>query len=425
MSKRKFIEVEFSDQSPTLSTKYPPLIGRERDHVIAQPVKKKKNSFHVDNLLAEKTGSKKVEYLRPSHEEEKHPSPSVTPIHFTGSAFQRLYKKADDWSVYDRLRGGEHTGERCTKPCCGGENINLTKYPSSIHYYRSRESGSTDSAGSSCNSHKDFPIESEAFSKRRREAFEEDLSYHRQHHYKELRFPYEYERRDYPTYYQEPPRASSKPCACADCHLPKDYGYKKKESKIKQVNVIYRNDRDVYSERKPLSKRKALLNELENKVNQRSTRAEFPIDRALLIDSKQIKEEEEEIEVVDHNESHPLKHGTNIKRKSEEVLKLPAGPGRNRAVANLLERRRVAELNTAFEKLRILIPCYGNEDRALSKIKTLKYALTYMAHLMTIVREQTVVGHFNTENDFHKLSKHDPLIQKCREHMFRKKIFMK
>ena len=52
----------------------------------------------------------------------------------------------------------------------------------------------------------------------------------------------------------------------------------------------------------------------------------------------------------------------------------------NRLLANEHERRRVAQLNNAYQDLRQLIPGYQC-DTKLPKIKILKYAINYIAHL--------------------------------------------
>lgn len=56
----------------------------------------------------------------------------------------------------------------------------------------------------------------------------------------------------------------------------------------------------------------------------------------------------------------------------------------NRLLANEHERRRVAQLNNAYQDLRQLIPGYQC-DTKLPKIKILKYAINYIAHLDTIL----------------------------------------
>ena len=109
--------------------------------------------------------------------------------------------------------------------------------------------------------------------------------------------------------------------------------------------------------------------------------------------------------------------------KTTENRKLSPGNNKSRALANLLERRRVAELNSAFETLREMIPLYGNEDRSLSKIKTLRYAMTYMSHLVLILNEASMKVLPEATNFFINLSQKDPLIQICKEHMLKRKIF--
>ena len=56
----------------------------------------------------------------------------------------------------------------------------------------------------------------------------------------------------------------------------------------------------------------------------------------------------------------------------------------NRLLANEHERRRVAQLNNAYQDLRQLIPGYQC-DTKLPKIKILKYAINYIAHLDDIL----------------------------------------
>lgn len=64
--------------------------------------------------------------------------------------------------------------------------------------------------------------------------------------------------------------------------------------------------------------------------------------------------------------------------KSQQRSKL------NRLLANEHERRRVAQLNNAYQDLRQLIPGYQC-DTKLPKIKILKYAINYIAHLDKIL----------------------------------------
>lgn len=78
-----------------------------------------------------------------------------------------------------------------------------------------------------------------------------------------------------------------------------------------------------------------------------------------------IPEEEEDLRQSD-NEGYQM--------KGRQRTKL------NRMLANEHERRRVAQLNSAYQDLRQLIPGYQC-DTKLPKIKILKYAIDYIAHL--------------------------------------------
>lgn len=90
---------------------------------------------------------------------------------------------------------------------------------------------------------------------------------------------------------------------------------------------------------------------------------------------------------------------------------------KSRALANWLERKRVAELNDAFERLRKMVPTYGNEDRSLSKIKTLRYATTYIGHLALIYDKQCRFGINDLKNGLMKVVEIDPMLQRCQEHL--------
>ena len=90
---------------------------------------------------------------------------------------------------------------------------------------------------------------------------------------------------------------------------------------------------------------------------------------------------------------------------------------KSRALANWLERKRVAELNDAFDRLRKMVPTYGNEDRSLSKIKTLRYATTYIGHLALIHEKQCRYGIEDLKNGLIKVQEIDPMLQRCQEHL--------
>ena len=70
------------------------------------------------------------------------------------------------------------------------------------------------------------------------------------------------------------------------------------------------------------------------------------------------------------------KEGYHVKGRQRSKL--------NRLLANEHERRRVAQLNSAYQDLRQLIPGYQC-DTKLPKIKILKYAINYIAHLDDIL----------------------------------------
>jgi len=90
---------------------------------------------------------------------------------------------------------------------------------------------------------------------------------------------------------------------------------------------------------------------------------------------------------------------------------------KSRALANWLERKRVAELNDAFERLRRMVPTYGNEDRSLSKIKTLRYATTYIRHLALIHEKQCIYEIEDLKKGLKKVLEIDPMLQRCQEHL--------
>ena len=121
--------------------------------------------------------------------------------------------------------------------------------------------------------------------------------------------------------------------------------------------------------------------------------------------------------------SFACKEENSVMRRNKENKSRASLPvNKSRIVANWLERKRVAELNQAFEKLRKMVPPYGNEDRSLSKIKTLRYAVTYISHLGFILSKQKKYGYFDVKRETRRLYDIDPLFQKCREHMEMKDV---
>ncbi|XP_074092264.1 transcription factor ATOH7 [Macrotis lagotis] len=85
---------------------------------------------------------------------------------------------------------------------------------------------------------------------------------------------------------------------------------------------------------------------------------------------------------------------------------------RRRLAANARERRRMQGLNTAFDRLRKVVPQWG-QDKKLSKYETLQMALSYIMALTRILAEAERYGserdwlggpcpHFSTDS-YHAL----------------------
>ncbi|XP_051883731.1 transcription factor ATOH7-like [Pristis pectinata] len=64
---------------------------------------------------------------------------------------------------------------------------------------------------------------------------------------------------------------------------------------------------------------------------------------------------------------------------------------RRRMAANARERRRMQGLNTAFDRLRKVVPQWG-QDKKLSKYETLQMALSYIIALTRILTEAERYG---------------------------------
>ncbi|KAH1168465.1 protein atonal homolog 7 [Mauremys mutica] len=89
---------------------------------------------------------------------------------------------------------------------------------------------------------------------------------------------------------------------------------------------------------------------------------------------------------------------------------------KRRLAANARERRRMQGLNTAFDRLRKVVPQWG-QDKKLSKYETLQMALSYIMALTRILAE---AERYSTERDwinfhcehFHQESYHTYMGQK-------------
>jgi atonal protein 1/7 len=73
------------------------------------------------------------------------------------------------------------------------------------------------------------------------------------------------------------------------------------------------------------------------------------------------------------------------KRRSSNKLVSPVVMKKRRLAANARERRRMQNLNKAFDRLRTHLPSLGN-DRQLSKFETLQMAQTYITALNDLLQ---------------------------------------
>jgi hypothetical protein len=84
-----------------------------------------------------------------------------------------------------------------------------------------------------------------------------------------------------------------------------------------------------------------------------------------------------------YEENGKQKHKT--KRRSSNKLVSPVIMKKRRLAANARERRRMQNLNKAFDRLRTHLPSLGN-DRQLSKFETLQMAQTYITALNDLLQ---------------------------------------
>lgn len=75
--------------------------------------------------------------------------------------------------------------------------------------------------------------------------------------------------------------------------------------------------------------------------------------------------------------------GSGKRRRNKQIS--PVVKRKRRLAANARERRRMQNLNQAFDRLRQYLPCLGN-DRQLSKHETLQMAQTYISALGDLLR---------------------------------------
>uniref|UniRef100_U3KI44 Atonal bHLH transcription factor 7 n=1 Tax=Ficedula albicollis TaxID=59894 RepID=U3KI44_FICAL len=79
---------------------------------------------------------------------------------------------------------------------------------------------------------------------------------------------------------------------------------------------------------------------------------------------------------------------------------------KRRLAANARERRRMQGLNTAFDRLRKVVPQWG-QDKKLSKYETLQMALSYIMALTRILAEAESYRCSDSCDDSWKLSKNE------------------
>lgn len=93
-----------------------------------------------------------------------------------------------------------------------------------------------------------------------------------------------------------------------------------------------------------------------------------------------------------HQHDHQLQHQQHQQQTADQVLMqevdLPPERIIQRVKANKKERRRTQSINQAFNELRRHIPDVPS-DTKLSKIKTLRLAISYINYLMSALNEDT------------------------------------
>ena len=373
--------------------------SRELSHTHHKCMDRKKN-FSVDKLLSERRYEKNCN--NESSVIHKKSTVSIMNIKHSPKITERIKPRSSIEDSKFNCKDALWVDAERNRMFSDSFSVPSPYLTSPTHSYRSNETGSANSTGSGCNSYIAPRSSTSGFSSPddyRRYAictgsccrtYDDDgviLS---------VASP-----SSYPSYKKNKNTTMNEEnCSCPQCDVNREF-LRRGSRTSKLLSPITDDHYSPMGKRKPLSKRKALLGELEQE-NKRTN-----VHDLVSIPPKN------HIPRVQQNYNYQQEQKTS----TTELLNIPAGPNRSRAVANLLERRRVAELNSSFETLRVLVPTYGNEDRTLSKIKTLKYALTYIDHLMTVLTELKNDNDFDLERDFIHLSRKDPLIQKSRDHM--------
>ncbi|XP_065339605.1 protein atonal-like [Cloeon dipterum] len=99
-------------------------------------------------------------------------------------------------------------------------------------------------------------------------------------------------------------------------------------------------------------------------------------------------DDEDELDDEDSEDDDDLsgdeKRSSKGKRRSSKVVS-PVVMKKRRLAANARERRRMLNLNNAFDRLRTVLPSLGN-DRQLSKYETLQMAQSYINALYELIQ---------------------------------------
>ncbi|KAL4222062.1 Pancreas transcription factor 1 subunit alpha [Mactra antiquata] len=82
-----------------------------------------------------------------------------------------------------------------------------------------------------------------------------------------------------------------------------------------------------------------------------------------------------------------------------------------RKAANMRERRRMKSINDAFDSLRKCIPVTESVDRKLSKVDTLKLAMSYISYLGDLIKSTSDIS--STGPAQHEERTQDKVILRC------------
>jgi atonal protein 1/7 len=104
---------------------------------------------------------------------------------------------------------------------------------------------------------------------------------------------------------------------------------------------------------------------------------------AMVFDEEDLMDDEDDFE-ADFDELDDDARPSKGKRRSSKSVS-PVVMKKRRLAANARERRRMNNLNTAFDKLRTVLPSLGN-DRQLSKYETLQMAQSYINALYELIQ---------------------------------------